>query len=57
MGRLRSDVLDHLVPVPFAAQAFDSDLALHEPTIRADVATLVTELADRARGTTALAAA
>jgi chromate reductase len=56
MGRMRSDVLDHLVAVPFAAQAFDDDLALVDSGIRTDVAKLVTELADRARRTTALAA-
>lgn len=56
VGRMRSDVLDHLVAVPFAAQAFDGDLALQDSKIRTDVARLVTELADRARSTTALAA-
>jgi chromate reductase len=56
MGRTRSDVLEHLVAVPFAARAFDGNLALEDPDIRADVARLVTELADRARRNTALAA-
>jgi chromate reductase len=56
MGRLRADVLDHVVAVPFAAQAFDGDLVLRDAKIRSDVAALVTELADRAGGTTALAA-
>ena len=56
LTRTRSDVLDHVVAVPFAAQAFDDDLALPDAEIRADVAELVTELADRARLTTALAA-
>jgi chromate reductase len=56
MGRTRSDVLDHVVAVPFAARAFDGDLALADAEIRADVAELVTELADRARSSSALAA-
>ena len=56
LGRTRSDVLDHVVAVPFAARAFDDDLALADAVIRADVAELVTELADRARSSTALAA-
>jgi len=56
LGRTRSDVLDHLVAVPFAARAFDDDLALVDSEIRAHVAKLVTELADRARSNTALAA-
>jgi hypothetical protein len=49
-------VLDHVVAVPFAARAFDDDLALVDSEVRADVAKLVTELADRARSNTALAA-
>jgi hypothetical protein len=49
-------VLDHVVAVPFAARAFDGDLALADAEIRADVAELVTELADRARSSSALAA-
>jgi chromate reductase len=56
LGRTRSDVLDTFVAVPFAARAFDDDLALLDPDVRAEVAELVTELADRARITTALAA-
>ena len=56
LGRTRSDVLDHLVAVPFAARAFDADLVLEDPGIRAEVAELVTELADRARSNIALAA-
>jgi chromate reductase len=56
LGRTRSDVLDHVVAVPFAARAFDDDLALVDSEVRADVAKLVTELADRARSNTALAA-
>ena len=56
LGRTRSDVLDHIVAVPFAAQVFDDDLALRDPEVRAQVAGLVTELADRARMNAALAA-
>ena len=56
LGRTRSDVLDHVVAVPFAARAFDDDLALADAEIRAELAALVTELADRAGSTTALAA-
>jgi chromate reductase len=56
LGRTRSDVLDHLVAVPFAARAFDDDLALQDSDIRAEVAELVAQLADRARSNTALAA-
>jgi chromate reductase len=56
LGRTRSDVLDRFVAVPFAARAFDDDLALADAEIRAELAALVTELADRARNTTALAA-
>ena len=56
LTRTRSDVLDHVVPVPYAARAFDNDLALHDADIRADVAGLVAELVDRARISTALAA-
>jgi len=56
LGRTRSDVLDHVVAVRFAARAFDGDLALADAEIRADVAELVAELADRARRGSALAA-
>ncbi len=56
MARLRTDVLDHVIAVPFAAQAFDGDLLLRDSEIRTDVAQLVAELADRARSTAALAA-
>jgi len=56
MARTRSDVVGHFVAVPFAAQAFDGDLALVDSGIRTEVAELVAELADRARSTTALAA-
>jgi hypothetical protein len=56
LGRTRSNLLETLVAVPFAAQAFDDDLALLDAAVRAEVAELVTELVDRARISTALAA-
>jgi chromate reductase, NAD(P)H dehydrogenase (quinone) len=56
LGRTRSDVLENLVAVPFAARAFDDDLALRDLDVRAAVAELVTGLADRARSSSALAA-
>ena len=56
LGRTRSDVLDRVVAVPFAARAFDGELTLTDGHVRAEVAGLVTELADRARRNTALAA-
>jgi chromate reductase len=56
MGRMRSDVLDHVVAVPFAARAFDDDLTLVDSEIRAEVAEVVTQLAARARRNTARAA-
>lgn len=56
LARTRSDVLDHVVAVPFATRAFDEDLPLRDSDIRAEVAELLTELVDRARTTTALAA-
>lgn len=56
LGRTRSTVVDHVVAVPFAARAFDDDLALVDSEIRAEVAELVSELADRARGNIARAA-
>jgi len=56
LHRTRSDVLDHVVAVPFAAKAFDDDLALADPAVRSAVAELMAELADRARKTATLAA-
>jgi chromate reductase len=56
LGRTRSDVLDQVVAVPFVAQAFDDELTLTDPRVRAEVEGLVAELADRARTTAALAA-
>ena len=56
LGRTRSDVLDRHVAVPFAARVFDGGLGLEDPDLRADVAALLSELADRARTGTALAA-
>ena len=56
LARTRSDVLDRVVAVPFAAGAFDDDLVLTDAGIRADVEGLVLALADRARNIAALAA-
>ena len=56
LGRTRSDVLDHVVAVPFAARAFDDDLTLVDPEVSAELAKLITELAHPARSTGALAA-
>jgi chromate reductase len=56
LGRLRSDVLDRVVAVPFAAQAFDGGSGLVDPGVRAEIADLLAELADRARTTSDLAA-
>jgi chromate reductase len=56
LGRTRSDVIDHVVAVSFAARAFDDDLALADADIRSNVAELIRELVDRARGSAALAA-
>jgi chromate reductase len=56
LGRTRSHVLDRVVAVPTATRAFDEDLALRDPAIRAEVAELVTELADLVRTATELAA-
>ena len=56
LGRTRSEVLDHVLAVPFAARVFADDLTLTDPDARAQVAALVAELAGRARRTAALAA-
>ena len=56
LGRTRSDVLDHVLAIPFAARVFADDLTLADPDVRAEVAALVAELALRARKTAALAA-
>ena len=47
--RTGSDVLDHAVAVPLAPQAFDEDLGLVDPRVRAEVAGLVAELVARVR--------
>jgi len=54
--RTGSDVLDHTVAVPFAMEAFDADLRLADPRVRAEVAALVAELAERVRTTAEIAA-
>jgi len=56
LRRTRSDVLDHVVAVPFAADAFDENLSLVDARVRDEVAALVAELADRVRTSVALAA-
>ena len=56
MSRMRSDVLDHVVAVPFAARAFDGELGLEDPDVRAEIADVLVELADRALTSTSLAA-
>ena len=56
LTRMRSDVLDQVAAVPFAARAFDDELALEDAEIRADVTELITGLAARARSSSALAA-
>jgi len=56
LRRTRSDVLDHVIAVPYAAEVFDQELRLADPRVRAEVAGLLAELADRARPMAALAA-
>ena len=56
LRRTRSDVLDHVVAVPFAADAFDENLSLVDARVRDEVAALMAELADRVRTSVALAA-
>jgi chromate reductase len=56
LRRTRSDVLDHVVAVPFAAGAFDENLSLVDARVRDEVALLMAELADRVRTSVALAA-
>ena len=56
LRRTRSDVLDHTVAVPFAAEAFDGLLGLADPSVSAEVRGLVSELAARARTARSLAA-
>jgi ABC-type histidine transport system ATPase subunit len=49
-------VIERVVAVPFAADAFDEELSLADPRVRDEVAQLMAELAERARTTVALAA-
>ena len=53
LRRAGSEVLDDQVAVPSAANAFDVELHLADPLIRAEVAELVASLAARARGSAA----
>ncbi len=54
--RTGSNVLDRTLAVPFAPQVFDEDLVLTDPAVRAEVGSLVAELADLARASVDLAA-
>jgi chromate reductase len=54
--RTGSDVLDRALAVPFAQQVFDEELVLTDPAVRAEVGSLVAELAERARSAVDLAA-
>jgi len=54
--RTGSDVLDRTLAVPFAPQVFDEELILTNAAVRAEVGSLVAELAERARTTADLAA-
>jgi chromate reductase, NAD(P)H dehydrogenase (quinone) len=56
LRRTRSDVLDHVVAVPFAADAFDENLGLVDMRVHDEVALLMAELSDRVRTSIALAA-
>jgi len=56
LRRTRSDVLDHVVAVPFAADAFDENLSLVDAPVRDEIAALMAELADQVRTSVALAA-
>ena len=56
LRRTRSDVLDHTVAIPFAAEAFDGHLGLADPGVSCHVRGLVNELAARAHTADALAA-
>ena len=48
LRRAGSDVLDEQVGIPLAANAFDAQLRLTDPEIRAEIASLVASLAARA---------
>ena len=56
LRRTRSDVLQHTVAVPLAAEAFDSRLRLVDRKVSAEVRAIVSELAVRARTEAPLAA-
>jgi chromate reductase len=56
LSRTRSQVLDHTVAVPFAAQAFDDDLVLTARGARDEIAEMLATLIDRARAHAAVAA-
>ncbi len=49
MRRAGAHVIDRTVAIPFAMEAFDDELGLAEPRVRADVAALLDELAVEAR--------
>lgn len=49
LRRANAHVIDQTVAVPFAMEAFDEDLGLADPRIRADVAALLARLAVEAR--------
>ena len=56
LQRTGAHIADQTVAVPYAMQAFDDDLVLADPRLRAEVAALMAGLADRARTTADLAA-
>ena len=56
LGRTRSDVLEHTLAVPFAADAFDGRACPIDPMVLAEVRAIVTELAVRTRTAAQLAA-
>jgi chromate reductase len=56
LKRTRSDVLDHPVAVPFAANAFDADLRLVDPRVSDEVRRLMGELTERAGAAVPMAA-
>jgi chromate reductase len=56
LQRTGAQVVDQTVAVPYAMQAFDDDLVLVDPRVRAEVAAFVAGLAERARTRADLAA-
>jgi chromate reductase len=56
LRRVRSQVLDRTVSVPHASQAFGAELELVAPGVRDEIAALLAELAEEARGAESLAA-